>query len=203
MSQTPNSLAKADAATQAEDRKLLSIGIAGAIVAAIVFFECATVYLYLAGGDFLGKAEARRTVAANEQIQMRDVDLGKFSLTAVDPNSSSGSLLIEFHLIGSVVAGYSGKEATGGAERDRFDEQGSKSGDVAEDGNTAFEKLFQRERSRFRDQVIVVIGNAQISALSEPGFELIKGQLLARTNSLLGKPLVKEIRFSEFAVVQQ
>ena len=202
MTQTANSLAEGDAATQVEERKLLSIGIAGAIVAAIVSLECAAIYTFLVGGYFHGNAEAHGAVAAAEQVQLRDVDLGKFSLTALDPQSS-GSLLIEFHLVGSVVAGHSGKEANGEAEYDGFSGPSGKSSDVTEDDNTAFEKLFRHERSRFRDQVIVIIGNAQISALSDPGFGVIKRQILARTNSLLGAPLLKEIRFSDFAVVQQ
>ncbi len=202
MVQTANSLAAADAATQGIVRRSLSIGITGAIVVAVIIFECVAADRYLAGGGSAGKADVHRAVAADEHIQMRDVELGRFSLTASDPNSNN-SLLIEFHLVGSVVAGNSGKEAKARAERDGFGEQGSKSGDVAENDDTAFEKLFQQEKSRFRDQVIVIIGNSQISALSDPGLGLIERQILARANSLLGEPLLKEIRFSDFAVVQQ
>jgi hypothetical protein len=202
MAQTVNSLTAADAATQGKIRKLWSIGITGAIVVAIIIFECVAADRYLAGGGSAREADVHRAVAADEHIPMRDVELGRFSLTASDPNSNN-SLLIEFHLIGSVVAGNSGNEAKVRAERDGFGEQGSKSGDVAEDDDTTFEKLFQQEKSRFRDQVIVIIGNAQVSALSDPGLGLIESQILARTNSLLGEPLLKEIRFSDFAVVQQ
>ena len=202
MAQTVNSLAAADAATQGKLRKSLSIGITGAIVVAIIIFECVAADRYLAGGGAAGEADVHRAVAADEHIPMRDVELGRFSLTAFDPNSNN-SFLIEFHLVGSVVAGNSGKQAKVRTERDGSGEQGSKSGDAAENDDTAFEKLFKQERSRFRDQVIVIIGNAQISALSDPGLGFIERQILARTNSLLGEPLLKEIRFSDFAVVQQ
>jgi flagellar FliL protein len=42
-----------------------------------------------------------------------------------------------------------------------------------------------------------------MSDLSDPALGLIKRQILAKTNSLLGEPLLKEIIFSDFAVVQQ
>lgn len=202
MPRTSNSLAVGDAATQVAERKSFSIGVTGALVAAIILLECATIYAFLAGRFSFSKAEVQRAVAADEHVQWRDVDLGKFSLTAFDPKSS-GSLLIEFHLFGSVAEGNSAKELTAGAERDGIRGLGSKSSDATEDDNLTFEKLFQRETGHFRDQVIGIVGSAEISALSEPSFGVIKRQILARTNSLLGKPLLKEIRFSDFAVVQQ
>ncbi|HEV2968735.1 MAG TPA: flagellar basal body-associated FliL family protein, partial [Pirellulales bacterium] len=64
-------------------------------------------------------------------------------------------------------------------------------------------KLFKQNRNRFRDQVIVIIRNAQMSDLADPGLTLIKSQILARTNSLLGEPLLKQVLFSDFAAVQQ
>ena len=51
--------------------------------------------------------------------------------------------------------------------------------------------------------MIVIIRNAQMSDLADPGLGLIKRQILAKTNSLLGEPLMKEVLFSDFAVVQQ
>jgi hypothetical protein len=202
MAQIGGSLAGGDTATQVAKSKSLSIGISGVFVAAIILLECAAIYIYLAGGRSPAKAEAHSAVAAKEHLGMRDIDLGKFSLIASDPDSR-GSLLIEFHLVGSVVAARSGVEATDGAERDGFNGPSSDSIDANEDDNIAFEKLFRHGKSQFRDSVIGIIGNAQISTLSDPGFGEIKGRILAKTNSLLGKPLLKEIRFSEFAVVQQ
>ncbi len=202
MAQTADSFAEGDAATPVAERQPLPIGIAGAIIGALIILECAAAHIYFAGGYFLGQAVARKAVAADEPVRLHEVDLGKFSLTASDPKSS-GSLLIEFHLVGSVVAGNSGAEDKGGAEWDGLSGNADPSTDVTENDNAAFEKRFRKESSRFRDQVIAIIGDAQISALSDPGLGAIKGQILAKTNSLLGKPLLKEIRFSDFAVVQQ
>lgn len=202
MDQTAKSLADGDTATRGKKKKSLSIGITGAIVALITIIECAAIYNYLGRELPLPKAEAHRSFVADENIQPRDIDLGKFSLIASD-SKSNGSLLIEFHLVGTVVADYLEKLANAGIEPDGFAEPGNKSNNTTENGNTEIEKLFRREKSRFRDQVIVVIDNAQLSALSEPDFNVIEGQILARANSLLGGPLLKEIRFSDFAVVQQ
>jgi hypothetical protein len=202
MAQTPGSFVEPNAANQAEKRKLFSIGVNSAILAAIIICECATVYILLAVVYPIDKAAARSAAADDEHVHSGDVDLGKFSVTTLDP-STNGSLLIEFHLFGSVVATQSANAANSGAERDGFGGKGSKSGDVAEDDKIAFERLFQPEKSRFRDQVIAIIGNSEISVMGDPGLEPIKRQILARTNSLLGEPLLKEIRFSDFAVVQQ
>lgn len=202
MAETPDSLEEGDPATPVEERQPLSLGIAGAIVGALIILECAAAYVYLAGGYFPGKAVAPGAVAAAEPVRLRDVDLGKFSLTACDPKSG-GSLLIEFHLVGSVVVGHSAAEDKGWTEWDGFRGKADTSTDMSADDKTAFEKRFRKEGSRFRDQVIAIIGNAQISALSDPGLGALKGQILAQTNSLLDEPLLKEIRFSDFAIVQQ
>ncbi len=202
MAQTAKSSAEAPTANKGGRKKSLSIAITGAVVGAIIIFECVMAYHYLPGGDSATKAAAKKEAAENEHAEMRDVDLGKFSLTAFDPNSNA-SLLIEFHLIGAIVAGHSEKETKGGAEHEGFGGHGSKSGDVAEDDHTTVEKLFKQDRNRFRDQVIVIIGNAHISGRTAPGLELIKTQILAKTNSLLGEPLLKEVQFTEFAVMQQ
>jgi Flagellar basal body-associated protein FliL len=179
----------------------------GAIVVLIIGIECVMAYRYLPGGDSAAKAEGKKEAAAHlleksdkdTAADQREVDLGKFSLTAFESNSNT-TLLIEFHLFGAVVADHSEIETKGGAPHEGH---GSKAGDVADDDNTLFGKLFKQHRNRFRDQVIVIIRNAQMSDLTDPGLTLIKSQILARTNSLLGEPLLKQVLFSDFAAVQQ
>jgi hypothetical protein len=202
MATTANPHVGADAATWVKKRKSLSIGITGAVVVAITLLECATIYTFLARGHSRGETATHKAVAAVKNGQLRDVDLGKFSLIATDPKSI-GSLLIEFHLVGSLAAGNSGIEAKREPETDRSGGQENTSGDVTDDGNTSFEQSFQSAKRRFRDSVVAIVGNAQISAVSDPDLGAIKRQILARANSLLGKPLLKEIWFSDFAVVQQ
>jgi flagellar FliL protein len=183
----------------------------GAILGVIVVLQCVLAYLYLPGGGEAAKGESKKEsapaaahsadkdpAAAETHLETREVDLGKFSLTAFDPNSNS-TLLIDFHLCGVVAADHDEKDKKGGGEH----EHGGKKGEGGEDDNSNFGKLFKKSKNRFRDQVIVIIRNAQMSDLSDPSLGLIKRQILAKTNSLLGEPLLKEVLFSEFAVVQQ
>ncbi len=185
-----------------------------AIIGVIVLLQCVLAYLYLPGGDAAAKGEAKKDAAAahaadkpekdptsaDSRGERREVDLGKFSLTAFDPNSNT-TLLIDFHLFGTVAADHDEKDGKGG-EHGGHGGHG-KGAEGGEDDNTPFGKLFKKNQNRFRDQVIVIIRNAQMSDLADPGLGLIKRQILAKTNSLLGEPLLKEVLFGDFAVVQQ
>lgn len=185
----------------------------GAIIGVIVLLQCVLAYLYLPGGDSAAKGDPKKETAAHPaaekpdkeaaadgRVEQREVDMGKFSLTAFDPNSNT-TLLIDFHLFGTVAVEHDDKAAKGGGEHGGHGGHGGKPGE--EEDNSAFGRLFKRNQNRFRDQVIVIIRNAQMSDLTDPGLGLIKRQILAKTNSLLGEPLLKEVLFSDFAVVQQ
>jgi flagellar FliL protein len=134
--------------------------------------------------------------------ERREVDLGRFSVTSVDSGSNT-TLLIDFHLYGAVLAepedhaAESSEEAGGHGGGHGAKEEGEPV------DNSRFGRLLAKNKHRFRDQVIVVIRNAQMAELSDPALGLIKRQILAKTNSLLGEPLLKEVIFSDFAVVQQ
>jgi flagellar basal body-associated protein FliL len=211
MAETSNSAVGAHGANVAEGKKSFSKVKTGALVVLIIVLECVMAYLYLPGGNSAANAEANKEAAAHvskkseketaadQHVQLREVDLGKFSLTAFE-TSSNTTLLIEFHLFGSVVADHSEKEVKGGAQHEGH---GGKAGDVVDDDDTTFSKLFKQNKNRFRDQVIVIIRNAQMSDLTDPGLKLIRSQILAKTNSLLGDPLLKEVLFGDFAAVQQ
>jgi hypothetical protein len=112
--------------------------------------------------------------------------------------------LIDFHLFGAVAADHDDKDAKGGGEHGGgHGGHGGKAGEGTDEDNSSFGKLFNKNRNRFRDQVIIIIRNAQMSDLADPGLVLIKRKILEKTNSLLGEPLLKEVLFSDFAVVQQ
>ncbi len=204
--------AGADLAT---GKKSLSKAKIGVIVGVIVLLQCVLAYLYLPGSSAAkdeakkeqpaarGSARAEKEgVADDGRPEQREVDLGKFSLTAFDPNSNT-TLLIDFHLFGAVAADREDRDAKGEAGHEGKGGHGGKAGEAGEDDNTTFGKLFKRNKNRFRDQVIVIIRNAQITDLADPSLGLIKRQILAKTNSLLGEPLLKEVLFGDFAVVQQ
>jgi hypothetical protein len=199
-------------AVEVGGKKFFSKGKIIAFVGAIIFLQCVLAYLYLPGGDSAAKADAKKEVAGRADDKEKDaigdahgenreIDLGKFSLTAFDPNSNT-TLLIDFHLYGTVAVDASDKGAKDGGEHGHAG-HGGKAGEGADDDNSNFGKLFRKNQHRFRDQVIVIIRNATMPDLADPSLGLIKRQILAKTNSLLGEPLLKEVVFSDFAVVQQ
>ena len=181
----------------------------GIVLAVVVGAQCVLAWLLIPSGDTSEATEPKHEhksevsgafdpTAEDPHAERREVDLGRFSVTSVDSGSNT-TLLIDFHLYGAVLAepGDHAEEAA-----DDHGGHGKKEEEEPVD-NSRFGKLLAKNKHRFRDQVIVVIRNAQMSDLSDPALGLIKRQILAKTNSLLGEPLLKEVIFSDFAVVQQ
>lgn len=103
-----------------------------------------------------------------------EVELGKFNLMVHEP-ASNVTLRINFHLVGTV-----------------------------EDGDSEdFSHLLEKNQHRLRDQIIFEIRNAQLSDLTDPGLGLIKRRILAKSNDLLGQPLLQNVVFSEFSFIEQ
>jgi flagellar basal body-associated protein FliL len=216
MAELANPPAASRGAEDGGPKKSLSKGLIGGIIGVIVLLQCALAYVFLPGGDAAAKSDAKKESvaahpverpekdqAADGRAEQREVDLGKFSLTAFNPNSNT-TLLIDFHLFGAVAAEHDDKDGKAGGEHGGgHGGHGGKASEGTEEDNSNFGKLFKKNRNRFRDQVIIIIRNAQMSDLTDPGLGLIKRQILAKTNSLLGEPLLKEVLFSDFAVVQQ
>ena len=169
------------------------------ILSAIVFVQCLVAYMFFpSAGENAANASSKTEVAVQEAAHQKkevvheqtEVDLGAFSLTVYNPNANN-NLLVDFHLFGTVT-GSGGGEA--GAEKEP----------AAEEGDAAkLEKLLKGHKHRFRDQILSIVRNSQITDLSDPGLGLLKRQILAKTNTLLGEPLVKEVIFSDFVVVEQ
>jgi hypothetical protein len=89
--------------------------------------------------------------------------------------ASNVTLRVNFHLIGTVLG----------------DEQ------------KEFEELLTKNQHRLRDQAIFEIRNCQIDDLTDPGLALLKRRILAKSNDLLGKPLLRSVVFSDFSFVEQ
>ena len=89
--------------------------------------------------------------------------------------ASNVTLRVNFHLIGTVLA----------------EEQHE------------FEELLSKNQHRLRDQAIFEIRNCQIDDLTDPGLALLKRRILAKSNDLLGKPLLHSVVFSDFSFVEQ
>ena len=139
--------------------------------------------------------------AEGDHEEFQEVSLGKFSLTSYDPNSNT-TLLIDFQLYCTVPMEHKeGAEAAGGGGHGHGAPKGPPSDEP--DPTTKFGKLYKKNKHRIRDQVIKIIRTAEMSDLTDPGLGLIKRQILAKTNALLGEPLLKEVVFSDFAVIEQ
>jgi flagellar FliL protein len=176
---------------------LKKVKVAG-ILTLMVLIQCFLASMWLPHGEenkavASSKVDAPAAEPAHHVPTERDrteIDLGAFNLTVFNPRLNN-NLLIDFHLYGTV---------TGAPES-----EGEKKEPAAseEDDAAKLEKLLKGHKHRFRDQVIVTVRNAQINDLTDPGLGLLKRQILAKTNTLLGEPLVKEVIFSDFVVVEQ
>lgn len=103
-----------------------------------------------------------------------EVDLGKYNIVVHQP-AANLTLRVNFHLVGLV-----------------------KGKDHAE-----FESVYTANQHRLRDQVLSEIRNSEVTDLTDPGLGLIKRKILAKSNELLGKPLLETVVFSDFAFIEQ
>jgi len=137
--------------------------------------------------------------------ERREADLGRFSITAYD-QTTNNTILIDFHMFGAVLEEpkeHKEEAPAADAHGGHGGGHGEKKGASEEEDTSKFGKLIKKNKHRFRDQVIVIVRNTSPADLADPALGLIKRQILAKTNSLLGEPLLKEVIFSEFSVVQQ
>jgi hypothetical protein len=125
-------------------------------------------------GGAHGAASTAKVPAGSGTGGEVEVELGKFNLMVHEP-ASNITLRVNFHLVGTV-----------------------------EDGDSEdFSHLLEKNQHRLRDQIIFEIRNAQISDLTDPGLGLIKRRILAKSNDLLGQPLLQNVVFSEFSFIEQ
>lgn len=103
-----------------------------------------------------------------------EVDLGKYNVMAYQPGANA-MRVIEFHLYGA----------------------------IASESHGAFERLWEENQQRCRDQVIVTIRSSEVEDFTDPSLGLIKRKILARTNDVLGKPLLEEVVFSDFSFIEE
>ena len=149
-----------------------------------------------------GEKEAAHAVPGHEsqappQLK-REVDLGKFSLTAYQPASNS-SVLIDFHLFGTVAVepGHHDEEAASSGGH------GGGHGGGEAKPNDEFSRLYDKSMHRIRDQVITIVRSADLTDFADPNLGLIRRKILEKSNRILGKPLLQEVIFSDFSLVEQ
>jgi hypothetical protein len=152
-------------------------------VGSVIMVECLTMYYFLpstAEVEAKVKAhaeekhkEAEQHEGEESQTASVEVELGKYNITVHRP-ASDVTLRINFLLIGTI--------------------------DEHEYG--AFDELFAKNQHRLRDKIIFEIRNCDLSDLTDPGLGLIKRRILAKSNELLGKPILQSVVFSEFSYTQ-
>lgn len=159
--------------------------IVAVIVAAVILTECLFAYLLIPSRGELEKwstEKAAKEAKAGHNGQDHkhegkpeaEVDLGKYNVIVHHP-ASNVTLRVNFHLIGTVL----------------------------NEEQKEFEELLTKNQHRLRDQAIFEIRNCQIDDLTDPGLALLKRRILAKSNDLLGKPLLRSVVFSDFSFVEQ
>jgi flagellar basal body-associated protein FliL len=104
----------------------------------------------------------------------REVDLGEYAVTAYQPDSGA-TLLISFHLYGT----------------------------IPHEAEESFGELFETNKHRARQHVLVSVRNAEMADLMDPGLGLIRRQVKHHLNSTFGKPVLDEIVFSDFLITER
>jgi flagellar FliL protein len=105
---------------------------------------------------------------------MHEVKLGSYHVVTFNTNTGT-SLNIDFELYGTVLA----KE------------------------EEEFTHLFEANKVRLREQILVTVRGSDVSDLSDPDLGLLKRQILEKTNRTLGKPLLSEAIFSKFSFIER
>jgi flagellar basal body-associated protein FliL len=106
--------------------------------------------------------------------EVEEVELGTFNVTHFNPATNS-TLSIDFELFGAVLA----------------------------ENHAEFSELFEKNKIRIREQVILTLHGADAKDLSDAGLGLLKRQILEKTNRALGQPLVREVLFSKFNFIER
>ena len=159
--------------------------IVAVIVAVVILAECMFAYVLIPSRGDLEKwsaEKAAKEAASGHAAQEHkhegkpetEVDLGKYNVVVHHP-ASNVTLRVNFHLIGTVPT----------------------------EEHHEFEELLIKNQHRLRDQAIFEIRNCQIDDLTDPGLALLKRRILAKSNDLLGKPLLHSVVFSDFSFVEQ
>ncbi len=103
-----------------------------------------------------------------------EAELGKYNVVIHQP-AANLTMRVNFHLIGT----------------------------LPEAQETEFHELLAKNEHRLRDQVIFEIRNSRVEDLTDPGLALLKRKILAKSNELLGKPILQTVLFSDFSFIEQ
>ena len=163
--------------------KLLIVG----FMIVVVGVECAVAYFLIPDADEVAQLAEQRmadrlpaTLSSDETDSEKDakpvveLDLGDYSVTATQPNSST-ALRVDFKLFGTLLE---------------------------EDEKEAI-ALYDRNVHRFRDQILYEIRNSEPADLADPALGLIKRRILERSTAVFGKPIFRSILIPQFSYIEQ
>ena len=183
-----------------------------AFMVAVIGGECLVACFYLpsmsaasapAAPDKVEHAEGHAEEEPAPPEAKREVDLGKYSITSFQPASNT-TLLIDFHMFGTVTAEAADTAAAAPAGDAHGSGHGGGHGDAAAPASDdEFTRLFEKNKHRLRDQVIVIVRSAELTDFADPSLGLIRRKILEKSNRLLGKPLLEEVIFSDFSLIEQ
>jgi hypothetical protein len=155
--------------------------IVAGFVSGVILVECLAAYFLIPSSaqiEATAKAHAEEHKEEGHEDEPHgeshaasvEVELGKYNITVHRP-ASDVTLRVNFLLIGT----------------------------IDEHEHEAFDILLEKNQHRLRDKIIFEIRNCELSDLTDPGLGLIKRRILAKSNELLGKPILQSVVFSEFA----
>ena len=175
---------------------LMTLVKAAAFISIIVLIQVAGASMLLPSGEEaediaekLAAAEAAQELEEDDEYgekedssysgtlgmrDMHEVPLGDYHVMTYDQNTGV-SMNVDFELYGTVLA----------------------------DEESEFFQLFEANKVRIREQILVTIRSMEVSDLSDAGLGLIKRKILEKTNRALGKPLLHEAIFSEFSFMER
>lgn len=121
----------------------------------------------------LDELNALETKLAHAEAETVEVELGEFQISAYRP-ASNLTVHTDFVLSGVV---------------ERSDQR-------------EFGELLDGNRHRFRDRVIFIIRNSEVSDLSDAHLALIRRRILETSNALFGQRVLREVNFSDFRLYE-
>ncbi len=119
-------------------------------------------------------AEAGHAHGGHAEQHEVEAELGKYNVVIHQP-AANLTMRVNFHLIGT----------------------------LPEAEAVEFHELLAKNEHRLRDQVIFEIRNSRVEDLTDPGLALLKRKILAKSNELLGKPIMRTVLFSDFSFIEQ
>lgn len=162
--------------------------IVGVVVSLVVLVESVVAYMMLPNPDRIAdkvREEVKQEILENnenaediisleDQTVYKEVELGSFNLGVHKPAANT-TLNITCKVMGT----------------------------IAETDQAEFEQLLANNQNRLRERIIIEFRSAEVTELTAAGLDLIKRRIKEKSNTLLGKPLLKEIMFPEYNYYQQ